>query len=125
MRNVMLHEAHARLYWAELPMKRIRAGLLMPHADKMPRRVENVQVRNGPLASGKQLQGVAIFISRRWPAETNVIQLIRANPCKIQARTNGIRGKSRVVFQPADPLFSNGKKQFAVAHHARRRVMQL
>src|SRR4029077_6907008 len=61
----------------------------------------------------------------RRPAETDVIQLIRANPSKVQARPNGIRGKSRVVFQPADPLFRNGKEQFAVAHYACRRVMQL
>src|SRR6267142_887542 len=125
MRNVMLHEAHARLHCAKLLMKRIRADLLMPHADKMPRRVKNVQIRNGPLASSKQLQIVAIFIPRRWPAETDVIQLICANPSKVQARPNGIRGKSRVVLQPADTLFRHGKQKFAVSYDASGRVVQL
>ncbi len=61
----------------------------------------------------------------RLPAEAHFIHLLRVHLREIQARSNGVLRKPRVMFHPAEALFGHGKQQLAVAHDARRGIMHL
>src|SRR5580765_124798 len=59
------------------------------------------------------------------PPKAHLVQLLRLNPRKIQARANRVHRKPRIVFRPADSFFRHRKHQLAVAHQTRRRIMHL
>src|SRR5438105_15107150 len=101
---MMVNEPHLRTRGPESLPEFLRATLLMPHAQKMQRGIQPVEVRQRHLAHGVTFQIVAVHRSSRLPAETDFVQLVRADFGKIQARANGILRKSRVVFETADAL---------------------
>ena len=121
----MIDKSHLRFRWPELLGELLRTALLMPHAEKMQRRIQPAEIRQRHLSGGIAFQIVAIDWSSRLPAEAHFVQLFSANTREIQARLNRFLRKARVMLHSADALFRHRKKELAIAGDAGRRIMHL
>src|SRR5260370_22887235 len=97
----------------------------MPHAQKMPRRVQGIPIGDRGRPGGKALQVVAKSCARALPPETHFVELVRPRFGEIEARTNRKVRKPRIVFDAAEPFFRYGEKDLTVAHNTCGRVVHL
>src|SRR5260370_15071308 len=97
----------------------------MPHAQKMLRRVQDIQIGEGGRSGGKALQVVPKSCARALPPETHFVELVRPRFGEIEARTNREVRKPRIVFDAAEPFFRYGEKNLTVAHNTCGRVVHL
>ena|ERR1700730_11454326 len=109
MCEVMIDVPHTRFYISKLTGEAFRAALLMPHAQEMQSGIQNVQIIQGHLSGGITFQVVAIRGSGMRPAEAHLVQLAGPYARKVEARTNRVTREARVVFDPTDTFFRDGK----------------
>src|SRR5438128_6944618 len=122
---MVVHKMHSPFRLTESAPERLRPGLLVPHAQEMARRVEDIQIINGPTARGEQAEIVAINGPGSLPTETYLIELRGGNFREVQTGLNRELGKPGSVFDSREPLFRNGKEKFAIANDASGRIMHL
>src|SRR5690348_13754412 len=125
MRQVVAYKSHPCLRRPENLREPLRSSVLMPHAQKMKRGIQSVQVRRGHFSGRVTFQIVAKRRPGNLPAEAHFVELLRLDACEIQARSNRILRESRVVLGPADAFFRHCEHDFAVAHQACCRIMHL
>jgi hypothetical protein len=77
------------------------------------------------LTLGKTFQVSPQQSMGRRPARADGVELIGPHAGKIEAGANGIVWKAGIVFDPADPLLGNGKKELAIPSDASGRIMHL
>ena len=114
---------HARFHFAEILREAFGAAALMPHAYKLQRRIQHVEIIEAHLTGGKTFQIVAVGSACVRPTETNFVQLVGRYAGKIQTSLHRQARKCGIMFHAADALFRYGKKQFSVAHNAGRGVV--
>jgi hypothetical protein len=115
---VVIHKTHARFYSAKLLSETLRAAPLVPHAEKMQRGIQNVQIICRHFPSGETSQVVAKRYAGVWPAKAHLVQLGGRHSGKIETSLNRQARKTRVVFYPAEAFFRDSEKQFSVAYDA-------
>ena len=125
MRQVMIHKPHPCLGLAKALRESLASGFLVPHAGKVPRGIQHIQISDRPFPQRVEFQVVQVDRPGCLPAEAHFIQLLSADSGKLQASLNRQVRKARVVLLPANPLFRYGKEQFSITHNASRRIVHL
>ena len=125
MRQMMVHETHPRAGRTKCALEKLRAGLLVPHADKMSSRIQHVRPARRPSARRIHLQVVPVNWPRRLPSEAHFVQFVGAHSGEFQASFNRKLWKARVVLQAAQPFLGHRKQQLPIAHDARGRIVHL
>jgi len=116
--EMMVHKTELRLGRAKLPGKAPRAAALVPHAEKLPRGVQNTEIAEGPTAGGEELQVVAKSCARSLPSKTYLINLAGRDFREIEAGSNGEVGEAGIVLEAADAFFDDSEKKLAIADDA-------
>src|ERR1700682_4667102 len=99
MREGMINKPHSCPGRAELPQESFCPAPLMPHPQKMHRSGYEIQVGDRQSTGSKTFQIVTESRSGCRPAKAHLIELLRTDACKIQARLNCQCRKSGIMFQ--------------------------
>src|SRR5215471_7699400 len=91
----------------------------------MPRGVEDIQVRDRPLAGRIKLQVVAVHRAGGLPAETDFVELRRRDFSEIEASLDRQTRKARVMLEARDAFLGDGKEETAIAYDACGGIMHL
>jgi hypothetical protein len=122
---MVVHKKRARLRWAKMMGEAALTTALMTHAEEVASRIQDVRIANWMPAPYKICEIMEVSRARRRPPEADVIQFVRANACKIQARPDREDRKTRIVLDATEALLSDGKQQRSIADNARRGIVHL
>jgi hypothetical protein len=122
---MMIHETHFGARLSEMIREGPESAILVRHACVQPRGIQNIQISDRILAAQKALQIRGEHAARRRPALAYEIKLVGPHLHKVQTRADGEAWKTCIVLDPADALLGHGKKQLAVTHNARGRIVHL
>src|SRR5262249_4646949 len=115
VRKMVVYESHPWLRRSERSLEYTPARLLVPHTQKVSRRIQNIEIGRRPLPGTVHLQVMAENWPSRLPAEANFVHLIGSHIGKAQARFDRVHGKPRIVLHSADAFLGHGEEQLAVA----------
>ena len=108
--EMMIHETELRLGRAKLTRKAPRAAALVPHAEKLARRVQNTEIAGGPAAGGEKFQVMAKRCARSLPSKTYFIDLAGRDFREIEAGLNGELREAGIMLEAADAFLGNSEK---------------
>src|SRR6266478_5266847 len=122
---MVIHKAHTSRCHPEMHGVRTSAAALVPHAQEVANRVEDVQIAEGSPPEGKAFKIVAKKPAGVRPPETHFTYLLRLGLSKFQTGLNAKPGKPRIVFEAAQSFLGHREQQLTVSHYASRRVVHL